>query len=138
VVLGTRPEYITGTIVSILGTAFTYAIGGFDKLLIALTIFMVIDYLTGVMASFVGSNLSSKIGFKGIAKKMAILLIVIMAYQIDVVASQDMLIRTMVIWFFLGNEGLSILENAAKMGVPIPGILKDRLSQLTKQKGVKT
>jgi len=61
-----------------------------------------------------------------------------MAYQIDVVASQDMLIRTMVIWFFLGNEGLSILENAAKMGVPIPGILKDRLSQLTKQKGVKT
>ena len=67
--MGTKTEYITGTIVSILGTAFTYAIGGFDKLLIALTIFMVIDYLTGVMASFVGSNLSSKIGFKGIRFK---------------------------------------------------------------------
>ena len=60
-----------------------------------------------------------------------------MAHQIDLVAGQDVLVRTMVTWFFLGNEGLSILENAAKMGVPIPGVLKDRLAQLTKQKGMK-
>ena len=136
--MGTKTEYITGTIVSILGTAFTYAIGGFDKLLIALTIFMVLDYLTGIMAAYGCSNLSSKVGFKGIIKKLLILVIVIMAHQIDLIAGQDVLVRTMVTWFFLGNEGLSILENAAKMGVPIPQVLKDKLAQLTAEKGVKS
>ncbi|WP_378955369.1 holin family protein [Pelosinus sp. sgz500959] len=132
--LGTKTEYLTGAAVSFVGTALTYAIGGFDQLLIALVIFMVLDYLTGIMAAYECSNLSSKIGFKGIIKKIFIFVLVVMAHQIDLVAGQDMLVRTMVTWFFLGNEGLSILENAAKMGVPVPGALKEKLVQLTEQK----
>jgi len=132
--LGTKTEYVTGAVVSFVGTALTYAIGGLDQLLITLIMFMVLDYLTGIMAAYGCSNLSSKIGFKGIIKKLLILVLVIMAHQIDLIAGQDVIVRTMVTWFFLGNEGLSILENAAKMGVPIPGALKEKLVQLTEEK----
>jgi len=132
--LGTKTEYVTGAVVSFVGTALTYAIGGLDQLLITLIMFMVLDYLTGIMAAYGCSNLSSKIGFKGIIKKLLILVLVIMAHQIDLIAGQDVIVRTMVTWFFLGNEGLSILENAAKMGVPIPGALKEILVQLTEEK----
>lgn len=132
--MGTKTEYVTGAVVSFVGTALTYAIGGLDQLLITLIMFMVLDYLTGIMAAYGCSNLSSKIGFKGIIKKLLILVLVIMAHQIDLIAGQDVIVRTMVTWFFLGNEGLSILENAAKMGVPIPGALKEKLVQLTEEK----
>ena len=103
-----RTEYLFGTAVSIIGTAFTYAIGGFDKLLIALVIFMIIDYITGVIAAWCFGMLNSKTGFRGIVKKIVILAIVAMAHQIDLIAAQE-LVRTMVTWFFLGNEGLSIM-----------------------------
>ncbi|MBP2639003.1 MAG: hypothetical protein H6Q69_2833 [Firmicutes bacterium] len=136
--MGTKTEYITGSIVSIMGTAFSYAIGGFDQMMIALTIFMVIDYLTGVIAAYGYGVLNSKKGFSGIVKKFVIMAIVTMAHQLDLITGQDALIKTMVTWFFIGNEGLSMLENAAKIGVPIPGVLKDRLAQLTKQKGVRS
>jgi toxin secretion/phage lysis holin len=96
---------------------------------------MCLDYLTGVIVAYVFGLLSSKTGFRGIVKKVAILALVIVAHQIDLVAGQGLLVRTMVTWFFLGNEGLSILENSAKMGVPIPSVLKDKLAQLTEEKG---
>ena len=105
--------------------------GGCDGLLYALVAFVVIDYLTGVMCAFADHTLSSEVGFRGICRKVLIFLLVGIANIIDVqVIGTGSVIRTAVIFFYLSNEGVSILENAAHLGLPIPEALKAALAQI--------
>ena len=108
-----------------------YALGGRDGLLIALVAFMAVDYVTGVMCAVVDKKLSSAVGFKGICKKVLILMLVGVANTIDVhIVGNGGALRGAVICWYLSNEGLSTLENAAHLGLPIPEPLKNALVQL--------
>ena len=106
-------------------------LGGADGFLYALIVFVAIDYITGVMCAIVDHKLSSEVGFKGICKKVLIFMMVGIGNIIDVqVLGQAGVLRTAVIFFYLSNEGVSMLENAGHLGLPIPAKLKDILVQL--------
>lgn len=130
-----RVQLEWGTTVSIVGTVFCYLVGGWDGLMEALVFAMCFDYVSGILAAYINpeSKLNSRRGAKGICKKMMILLLVATAHFLDQATHQE-IVRTAVIWFFLGNEGLSIIENAAKAGIPIPEKLKASLEQLSNEK----
>ena len=111
-------------------------LGGVDGFLYALIAFTVIDYITGVMCAITDKNLSSSIGFKGICRKVLIFTLVGIGNIVDVyVLSQGGVLRTAVIFFYLSNEGVSILENSAHLGLPIPEKLKEVLEQLHERGG---
>ena len=113
-----------------------YFLGGCDGLLYALLAFVVVDYLTGVMCAITDKNLSSSIGFKGICRKVLIFTLVGIGNIVDVyVLGQGGVLRTAVIFFYLSNEGVSILENSAHLGLPIPEKLKEVLEQLHERGG---
>lgn len=106
-------------------------LGGCDGLLYALIAFVVIDYVTGVMAAVVDHKLSSEVGFKGIFKKVLIFLLVGIGHILDThVIGSGSVLRTAVIFLYLSNEGVSLIENAAHLGLPIPEKLKSVLEQL--------
>ena len=108
-----------------------YFLGGCDGLLIALVIFAVADYITGVMCAVADKKLSSEVGFKGICRKVIIFMLVGIAHIIDVnVIATGSVLRTAVIFFYLSNEGVSLLENATHLGLPVPEKLKSVLQQL--------
>lgn len=108
-----------------------YFLGGCDGLLIALVVFAVTDYITGVMCAIADKKLNSEIGFKGICRKVIIFMLVGIAHVLDVnVIATGSVLRTAVIFFYLSNEGVSLLENAAHLGLPVPEKLKDVLEQL--------
>ncbi|HEN9219986.1 TPA: phage holin family protein [Streptococcus agalactiae] len=110
--------------------------GEVDGFLFALMVFISIDYITGLMAAAVEKRLASNIGFKGIFKKIAILFLVPVGHLIDTeIIKQGGAIRTMVIFFYLSNEGLSILENAVRIGLPIPEKLQALLKQFNEKEG---
>lgn len=121
--------------VSALGGWLGYFLGGMDGLLITLIVFMALDYLTGVMCAIADKKLSSTVGFKGICKKVFILMLVGLANIVDVhVVGSGSALRGAVICFYLSNEGLSLLENAGHIGLPIPERLKEVLEQLHDRK----
>lgn len=106
-------------------------LGGCDGLLFALIAFVAVDYITGVMCAIVDKNLSSSVGFKGICRKVLIFLLVGIAHILDAqVIGAGSVLRTAIIFFYLSNEGVSLLENAAHLGLPVPEKLKDVLQQL--------
>ena len=108
-----------------------YFLGGLDGLLIALIVFMALDYITGIMCAILDKKLSSAIGFKGVMKKALILILVGVANVVDVhVVGTGSALRGAVICFYLSNEGLSLLENASYVGLPVPEKLKNVLAQL--------
>lgn len=108
-----------------------YFLGGMDGFIYALITFVVVDYITGLMCAVLDRKLSSEIGFRGIFKKILIFSLVAIGHIIDKsVIGDGSVIRTAVIFFYLSNEGVSILENAAHIGLPIPQKLKDVLGQL--------
>ena len=108
-----------------------YFLGGCDGLLLALVLFAVADYITGVMCAVADKKLSSEVGFKGICRKVIIFMLVGVAHVIDVnVIATGSVLRTAVIFFYLSNEGVSLLENAGHLGLPIPEKLKAVLEQL--------
>ena len=108
-----------------------YFLGGCDGLLIALVVFVVADYITGVMCAIADKELSSEVGFKGICRKVLIFILVGIANILDVqVIGTGSVLRTAVIFFYLSNEGVSLLENAGHLGLPIPEKLKAVLEQL--------
>lgn len=108
-----------------------YFLGGCDGLLYALLAFVVIDYITGVMYAIADKNLSSEVGFKGICRKVLIFLLVGIANVLDVqVIGTGSVLRTAVIFFYISNEGVSLLENAAHLGLPVPEKIKIVLEQL--------
>ncbi len=106
-------------------------LGGCDGLLYALVAFVAVDYVTGVLCAVADRKLSSEVGFRGIAKKALIFLLVGMANVLDVqVIGSGCVLRTAVIFFYISNEGVSLVENAAHLGLPVPEKLKDVLAQL--------
>ena len=114
-----------------LGGFIGWFLGGADGFLYALIAFAVIDYITGVMYAIVDKNLSSAVGFKGICRKVLIFTLVGIGNIVDVyVLGETGILRTAVIFFYLSNEGVSLLENAAHLGLPIPEKLKEVLEQL--------
>lgn len=109
------------TFISAFSSFFIYLFGGFDSLLKCLLIVLVLDYITGVLKAIYNKNLSSKESIKGIIKKVGYLLIVILATVGSRLIGDDaMTIRTLVIYFFIANEAISILENWANIGLPLP------------------
>ena len=117
--------------ISAIGGWLGYFLGGVDGLMTALIIFMVTDYVTGLMCAVVDKQLSSRVGFKGLFKKMLIVILVGIAHIIDLhVVGTGQALRSAVICFYLSNEGVSLLENAAHLGLPIPEKLKAILAQL--------
>ena len=123
-----------GTAVSVAGTVFTFLIG-WNSIIEALVVAMVIDYITGILAAHINPSLAlnSQKGFKGICKKIVVLLLVTLSHELDKATGQPAM-QSIVVWFFIGNEGLSILENAGKAGLPIPQKLRDTLEQLACEK----
>lgn len=108
-----------------------YFLGGCDGLLYALIAFVVVDYITGVMCAIADHTLSSEVGFKGICRKVLIFLLVGIANILDMqVIGTGSVLRTAIIFFYISNEGVSLLENAGHLGLPIPTKLKDVLAQL--------
>ena len=108
-----------------------YFLGGCDGLLVALVVFAAVDYITGVMCAVADKKLSSEVGFKGICRKVLIFLLVGIANILDVqVIGTGSVLRTAVIFFYLSNEGVSLLENAGHLGLPIPEKIKTVLEQL--------
>ena len=117
--------------ITAIGGWMGYFLGGLDGLMIALIIFMALDYITGLMCAVIDKRLSSAVGFRGICKKVLILMLVGVANVMDVhVVGTGSALRGAVIAFYLSNEGLSLLENAAHIGLPIPDRMKNILAQL--------
>lgn len=119
---------------AIIGSLVGFLMGGYDGFLYTLLSFILMDYLTGVMTAIITRQVSSEIGFKGILKKMLILIMVAMGHLLD----QNLLgggdaMRTAVIFFYTANEGISIMENLGRIGFPIPEKLKKVLAQLSEQ-----
>ena len=123
--------HLVQTAFAAVGGWLGYFLGGCDGLLYALIAFVTIDYITGVMAAAADHKLSSEVGFKGICRKVLIFLLVGIGHILDTqVISSGSVLRTAVIFFYLSNEGVSIVENAAHLGLPIPEKLKVVLEQL--------
>lgn len=118
------------SILAVTGSCVNYLWGGLDVALKSVLLFMFFDYILGVLCGFKDKNLSSQIAFKGIARKVAILVIIAVSVLVDELVGTNGLMRSLVIFFYVGLEGISILENASKLGAPVPERLKDALIQL--------
>ncbi|MEK4499999.1 phage holin family protein [Bacillus sp. FSL R12-0069] len=125
-----RIDVLMKTFIATFGGFCGYFLGGWDTTLKVLVIMAVIDYLTGVLAAGYNGELKSKVGFKGIAKKVVLFLLVAAATQADVVMGTNSAIREATIFFFIGNELLSLLENAGRMGIPLPQVLTNAVEIL--------
>lgn len=116
--------------ISVVLTTFVYLVGGIDIAMKSLLIVIVIDYITGVLSAIYNKKLNSTIGLKGILKKFSYLIIVSLSVILDRIVGDTGAIRTLVIYFFVANDGISIVENIGKMGVPLPKKLTEVLEQL--------
>lgn len=128
-------EAIWGCITGVAGTVITLLFGQWNDALTSLVMFMLIDYITGVMAAYTkpGARLSSKRGLRGIVKKLALATFVVFAHHLDLAIGQNVFCL-LVTYSLLGNEGLSIMENLSHCGVPIPKAIKAKLEQLAHEK----
>jgi toxin secretion/phage lysis holin len=132
-------KWVTGGAIS----ASSYLLGGWSTLTSTLILFMVLDYVTGLMASAVEGKLSSKTGYKGILKKLGIIIVLILCYRIDRLGLNDAVsgylpfsepALTVVSLFYIGMEGISILENTSRIGVPLPSWLRKAFETMTTDK----
>jgi toxin secretion/phage lysis holin len=119
-------------IIPFIGSVASFLYGGFSMLLLFLIAFVVIDYLTGIMAAYVERKLSSRVGFKGIAQKVFIFALVSIAHVTDIILGTIM-IKDLTILFYLVNEFISIMENASRLGVPIPNLLRKVIDAVKKK-----
>lgn len=126
-------KHLISNVFSVILTTIVYLLGGIDIALQSLLIVIVIDYLTGIASAIYNKELSSKIGFKGVIKKFSYLLVVALSVVIDNLLGQSGLIRSLVIYFFVANDGLSIIENMAEMNIKLPQKLIDALEQIKKK-----
>jgi toxin secretion/phage lysis holin len=117
------------------GGVLGWLFGGFDSLIYAVIAFVAIDYITGVLVAIQNKKVSSEIGFKGISKKVMIFLLIAIGNIIDkYIITTGSTLRTMLIMFYLSNEGISIIENAGNIGLPLPQKLKDVIQQFSSDK----
>lgn len=118
------------SICSVILTTIVYYLGGLDVALQTLLIAIVIDYITGIIKAFTLKKLNSKLGFVGLLKKIGVLCLVALSVLIDNITGNTGAVRTLVIYYFVANEGLSIIENLGKSGIPIPKKLEQAIVQL--------
>lgn len=120
-------------IVAAIGTGFTWLFGTWDTALIVLISFMALDYFTGVLRAWINKEVSSDVGLKGIARKCVIFVVLIVAVMLDRLINTGAgtwVFRTLVAYFYIANEGISLLENCSGLGLPIPEKIKEALAQL--------
>ena len=122
-------------IASTLLTTVVYFLGGLDTALITLLIFIVLDYITGLCKAIVNKKVNSLIGARGIVKKVGYLIIVAISVRLDQIVGDTGTIRNLVIYFFVANEGISVLENWGSMGLPLPKKIVETLEQLKDKNG---
>lgn len=123
---------------SAIGGTLGYVLGGMDGMLYTLLVFVTVDYLTGMLCAIADRKLSSEVGFQGIARKVIIFTLVGIAHLLDVqILGKVGVLRAMVIFFYVSNEGISIIENATHLGLPIPEKLRSILQQLKEKEGEK-
>jgi toxin secretion/phage lysis holin len=121
-------KYAINTIFALISTNLVILLGGYDKLLSTLVLLVIIDYITGVAKGYKSKSLNSYIGFKGIAKKVCLFLLVAVGHKLDTLGMMgDPILRTVIIMFYISNEGISLIENMSELGVPIPDEIKNRL-----------
>ena len=120
-------------IISVISTTFIFLLGGWDIALLSLIIVICIDYITGILSAIYNKKLSSRIGLKGIIKKFGYLCIVALSVILDNITNESGIIRNLVIYFFVANDGISILENMTEMDIPLPKKLVEVLDQLRKE-----
>lgn len=126
-------EKVFNSTVAVVATFFTYLFGGWDAAIGILIVFMCLDYATGVIVAYQNNLLDSEVGFKGLVKKFMILVILIVAVMLDrLMNTGTWVFRTLVCYFYIANEGISLLENVSNLGIKIPDKLKDALVQLNK------
>ena len=126
-------EKVFNSTVAVVATFFTYLFGGWDVAIGILIVFMCLDYAAGVIVAYQNNLLNSEVGFKGLVKKFMILVILIVAVMLDrLMNTGTWVFRTLVCYFYIANEGISLLENVSNLGVKIPDKLKDALVQLNK------
>lgn len=118
------------SVISVLATTFIYLLGGWDIALQSLIIVIILDYLTGISKAYVTKKLNSNKGLKGIVKKISMLCIVAVAVIIDRITGYTGMVRNLIIYYLVANEGLSIVENLGEMDIIIPPFIKDKLEQL--------
>ena len=118
------------SVVSVIATTLIYFLGGWDIALQSLIVVIILDYLTGIAKSYVSKKLNSNKGLKGIVKKLSMLCIVAIAVIVDRIIGQTGMIRTLIIYYLVANEGLSIIENLGEMNIIVPKFLKDKLEQI--------
>ena len=124
-----KMEKVFNSTVAVVATFFTYLFGGWDAAIGILIVFMCLDYVTGVIVAYQNNLLDSEVGFKGLVKKFMILVILIVAVMLDrLMNTGTWVFRTLVCYFYIANEGISLLENVSNLGVKIP----DKLVQLNK------
>lgn len=126
-------DKIISLVASEAATIFIYLFGGIDVALTCLIVAIVLDYVSGMIKAYNKKQLSSKIGFSGILKKIGILILVMLSVLVDRVTGDTGAIRTLVIYYFVANEGLSVLENLGESGIPIPTAIKKALKVLKDQ-----
>lgn len=126
---------ILNIVFACIGTFLTYLFGGWDLALKILVSFMVIDYITGVIVAYINQEIDSRVGFKRICRKMLILIVLITSVLLDRLFGSEWTFRTATCYFYIGNEGISILENMGKCGIPLPDKLMDKLVQLKDEEG---
>lgn len=126
-------EKYFNAIVAVLATFFTYIFGSWDLALQVLIVFMILDYVTGVLYAFISNQLNSEVGFKGLVKKLMILVVLIIGVMLDrILETGNWVFRTLVCYFYIANEGISLLENVGNIGIPIPNKIRNALEQLNK------
>ncbi|MCH4566028.1 phage holin family protein [Bacillus sp. ES1-5] len=125
-----RIDVLLKSFIATFGGFCGYFLGGWDTTLKVLVIMAAIDYITGVFAAGINGELKSKVGFKGIAKKVVLFLLVAAATQADAIMGTNSAIREATIFFFIGNELLSLLENAGRIGIPLPSALTNAVEIL--------
>ena len=119
------------TVIAVTGTCLTWLFGVWDTAMIVLSSFMILDYATGLIKAYINKVVSSDVGLKGIARKSLILIVLIVAVLLDrLLNNGTWVFRTLVCYFYIANEGISLIENCAQMGLPIPDNLKEALVQL--------
>lgn len=126
-------KVVINDICSVILTTLIYLLGGIDIALQCLIIMIILDYVSGVASAIYNKKLNSQVGLKGILKKFMYLVIVCVSVILDRIIGNTGAIRTLVIYFFVANDGISILENIGKMGIPLPKKLIDTLEQLKKK-----
>lgn len=123
-------DYLFNTIVGAVGSTIMYMFGGWSALLELLVILICLDYLSGIVSAAIEGKLSSSAGFKGIAKKVAIFLIVFLGHKLDVALELDNWLMNAAAIFYISNEFLSMTENLGRMGVPVPEVIRKAVAQL--------